>query len=96
MRPGWEYGVPVSFVRDLVTRWRDEYDWRAHEARLNAVPQFTTEIEGRLVHFAHVRSPEPEATPLILTHGRARMARHGAARPRDGPAARKLVHPDPL
>ncbi|MER6808992.1 epoxide hydrolase family protein [Spirillospora sp. NPDC000708] len=69
VQPGWEYGVPVSFVRDLVARWRDEYDWRAHEARLNAVPQFTTEIDGQLVHFAHVRSPEPDATPLILTHG---------------------------
>ncbi|MEV4378915.1 epoxide hydrolase family protein [Streptosporangium sp. NPDC049644] len=67
--PGWEYGVPVSFVRDLVARWRDGYDWRAWEARINAFPQFTTEIDGQSIHFLHVRSPEPNATPLILTHG---------------------------
>ena len=45
------------------------YDWRAHEARLNAFPQFTTEIDGQNIHFLHVRSPEPDALPLILTHG---------------------------
>ncbi|WP_433375220.1 epoxide hydrolase family protein [Actinoplanes sp. CA-142083] len=67
--PGWEYGVPVGYVRQLVERWRTGYDWRAWEARLNAYPQFTTEIDGQTVHFLHVRSPEPEATPLILTHG---------------------------
>jgi epoxide hydrolase len=67
--PGWEYGVPVSFVRGLVARWRDSYDWRAWEARINAFPQFTTEIDGQNIHFLHVRSPEPSATPLILTHG---------------------------
>ncbi|GAA1868407.1 epoxide hydrolase family protein [Actinomadura bangladeshensis] len=68
VQPGWEYGVPVSFVRDLVARWTD-FDWRAQEARINAFPQFTTEIDGQLIHFLHVRSPEPDATPLILTHG---------------------------
>ncbi|GGV29955.1 hypothetical protein GCM10010182_61250 [Actinomadura cremea] len=68
IQPGWEYGVPVSFVRDLVTRWID-FDWRAQEARINAFPQFTTEIDGQTIHFLHVRSPEPDATPLILTHG---------------------------
>ncbi|GLZ05235.1 hypothetical protein Acsp03_27010 [Actinomadura sp. NBRC 104412] len=69
IQPGWEYGVPVSFVRDLVARWRDGYDWRAWEARINAYPQFTTEIDGQTIHFLHVRSQEPGATPLILTHG---------------------------
>jgi pimeloyl-ACP methyl ester carboxylesterase len=67
--PGWEYGVPGSFVRNLVARWLDGYDWRAWEAKINAFPQFTTEIDGQLIHFLHVRSPEPDATPLILTHG---------------------------
>ena len=67
--PGWEYGVPVAYVRELVERWRTEYDWRAWEARLNELPQFTTTIDGQNVHFVHVRSPEPDATPLILTHG---------------------------
>ncbi|MFB4310452.1 epoxide hydrolase family protein [Actinomadura sp. GTD37] len=68
VQPGWEYGVPVSFVRDLVARWID-FDWRAQEARINEFPQFTTEIDGELIHFLHVRSAEPDATPLILTHG---------------------------
>jgi epoxide hydrolase len=66
---GWEYGVPVAWVRELVDRWRTGYDWRAHEARLNAHPQFTTTIDGQQVHFLHVRSPEPNALPLICTHG---------------------------
>ena len=67
--PGWEYGVRVDYVRRLVEKWRDEYDWRAWERRLNQHPQFVTEIDGQDVHFLHVRSPEPDATPLILTHG---------------------------
>ncbi|MDQ8706875.1 epoxide hydrolase [Streptomyces sp. LHD-70] len=69
VQPGWEYGVPASFVRDLAARWRDAYDWRAQEARINSFPQFTTEIDGQSVHFVHVRSAEPDATPLVLTHG---------------------------
>jgi epoxide hydrolase len=67
--PGWEYGVPVGYVRDLVEHWRHHYDWRAWEARLNTYPQFLTQIDGQQIHFLHARSPEPEATPLILTHG---------------------------
>ena len=47
----------------------DGYDWREHEAKLNEFPQFTTEIDGQNIHFLHVRSPEPDALPLILTHG---------------------------
>src|SRR3954449_4210676 len=54
--PGWEYGVPVSYVRDLVERWRTAFDWRAREAELNGYPQFTTEIDGQRIHFVHVRS----------------------------------------
>ncbi|MGI5488989.1 epoxide hydrolase family protein [Microtetraspora malaysiensis] len=69
IQPGWEYGVPGSFARDLVARWRDGFDWRAQEARLNSFPQFTTEIDGQTVHFVHVRSPHPDAVPLVLTHG---------------------------
>ncbi|GAA0268518.1 hypothetical protein GCM10009527_076010 [Actinomadura nitritigenes] len=69
IQPGWEYGVPGSFVRPLVSRWLESYDWRVWEEKLNAVPQFTTEIDGQRIHFLHVRSPEPDATPLILTHG---------------------------
>jgi pimeloyl-ACP methyl ester carboxylesterase len=66
---GSDYGVPVDRVRGLVEYWRDGYDWRAWEARLNSYPQFTTTIDGQNVHFLHVKSPEPDAFPLILTHG---------------------------
>ncbi|MFJ8909806.1 epoxide hydrolase family protein [Amycolatopsis sp. NPDC102389] len=67
--PGWEYGVPLEYVRRLVAYWREGYDWRKWEAKLNEYPQFTTEIDGQNIHFLHVRSPEPDAKPLILTHG---------------------------
>jgi epoxide hydrolase len=66
---GWSYGVPLDDVRELVDYWRTGFDWRAHEARLNSYPQFTTTIDGQRVHFVHVRSPEREALPLICTHG---------------------------
>ncbi|MEV6114447.1 epoxide hydrolase family protein [Streptomyces sp. NPDC052109] len=66
---GWEYGVPAGYLRELVRYWRHEYDWRAAEAELNRWPQFTTTIDGAQVHFAHIRSAEPNATPLVLTHG---------------------------
>jgi epoxide hydrolase len=66
---GWSRGVPLDYLKQLAGYWRDEYDWRTHEARLNAYPQFTTEIDGQNIHFMHVRSPEPDALPLILTHG---------------------------
>jgi epoxide hydrolase len=66
---GGEYGVSLDYVKRLVGYWRNGYDWRAWEARLNEYPQFTTEIDGQNIHFLHVRSPEPDATPLILTHG---------------------------
>ena len=69
-RPGsWRYGVPLEYLRERVEHWRTAYDWRAWEARLNAHPQFTTTIDGQNIHFLHVRSPEPDALPLILTHG---------------------------
>jgi epoxide hydrolase len=66
---GWERGVPLSYLQELAAYWRNEYDWRAWEARLNEFPQFTTEIDGANVHFLHVESPEPDALPLVLTHG---------------------------
>ena len=67
--PGWEYGVPLSYVKELIEYWRTAYDWRSWEAKLNAYPQFTTTMDGQNFHFLHVRSPEPDALPLILTHG---------------------------
>ncbi len=69
VQPGWQYGVPGGYVRDLVDRWRSEFDWRAVEADLNVHPHFTTTIDGQNIHFVHVQSQEPNATPLILTHG---------------------------
>ncbi|WP_158882221.1 epoxide hydrolase family protein [Amycolatopsis anabasis] len=66
---GAKYGVPLDHVKELAAYWRDGYDWRAQEARLNEYPQFTTEIDGQDIHFLHVRSPEADAFPLILTHG---------------------------
>ncbi|MCY0920773.1 MULTISPECIES: epoxide hydrolase family protein [unclassified Streptomyces] len=66
---GWAYGMPLSEVKELVRYWREEYDWRAAEARINGWAQYTTEIDGAAVHFAHLRSPEPHATPLLMTHG---------------------------
>jgi pimeloyl-ACP methyl ester carboxylesterase len=67
--PGWEYGVPVGYVQRLVEAWRTTYDWREWESRLNAYPQFVTEIDGQQIHFLHVRSADPDAVPLLLTHG---------------------------
>jgi pimeloyl-ACP methyl ester carboxylesterase len=64
----WRRGVPVEYLRGVVGRWLD-YDWREWEARLNEVPQYTTRIDEQTIHFLHVRSPEPTALPLILTHG---------------------------
>jgi len=66
---GWSRGVPLAYLQELAEYWRTAYDWRAWEARLNAIPQFTTAIDGTTIHFLHVRSPEPHALPLILTHG---------------------------
>ena len=65
----WDTGVPVGYLRELVEYWRHRYDWRAQEALLNEHPQFLTEIDGQTIHFLHVRSPEPDALPLVLTHG---------------------------
>jgi pimeloyl-ACP methyl ester carboxylesterase len=66
---GWRYGVPLGYLKELCEYWRTSYPWRTHEARLNNFPQFTTSIDGETIHFLHVRSPEPAAMPLILTHG---------------------------
>src|SRR5688572_4784053 len=66
---GWSRGVPVDYLKGLAGYWRDGFDWRAQEARLNAFPQFTTAFDGQTIHFLHVRSPEPGALPLIMTHG---------------------------
>lgn len=66
---GWSYGVNKDYLAELTRYWRTGYDWREHEARLNKIPQFTTQIDGQNIHFLHLQSPEPDATPLIITHG---------------------------
>jgi microsomal epoxide hydrolase len=66
---GWSRGIPVAYLKDLAAYWRDGYDWRAQEARLNQVPQYTTIVDGARIHFLHVRSALLDALPLILTHG---------------------------
>ncbi|WP_406149011.1 epoxide hydrolase family protein [Streptomyces sp. NBC_01012] len=65
----WSQGVPLAYAKELCEYWRTAYDWRATEARLNGVPQFRTEIDGLGIHFLHVRSPHPNALPLLITHG---------------------------
>lgn len=66
---GWDRGVPLGYLKELAEYWRTSFDWRAAEAELNRYPQFIEEIDGAPVHFLHVLSPEPDATPLLLTHG---------------------------
>ena len=62
-------GVQLATMQELARYWTSEYDWRRCEARLNALPQFTTEIDGVEIHFIHVRSRHENALPLIMTHG---------------------------
>jgi pimeloyl-ACP methyl ester carboxylesterase len=65
----WSQGVPLNYVQELCGYWAAGYDWQAAEARLNRIPQFMTSIDGLEIHFLHVRSPDPGAVPLIMTHG---------------------------
>jgi pimeloyl-ACP methyl ester carboxylesterase len=65
----WTQGAPLAYVKQVCDYWANVYDWRRREARINAFPQFRTEIDGLGIHFIHVRSPNPAAAPLILTHG---------------------------
>ncbi len=65
----WQQGIPLHVAQELARHWVESYDWRATEARLNAIPQFRTVIDGLGIHFLHVRSPEEGALPLVLTHG---------------------------
>jgi pimeloyl-ACP methyl ester carboxylesterase len=66
---GWEYGIPIDYLQELVEYWVDAYDWRSEEARLNELAHFRTAIDGQLIHFIHARSPHADAMPLLLTHG---------------------------
>ena len=66
---GWNQGIPLDYTRALADYWSAEYDWRRFEQRLNEWPQFTTEIDGIEIHFIHHRSPQPDALPLLISHG---------------------------
>ena len=66
---GWEYGVPVAAMKDVVAHWQAKYDWRDQERRLNQLDQFVTRIDGLDIHFVHVRSKEKNALPLVIVHG---------------------------
>ena len=65
----WSQGTPLAVLQDLIAYWRNDYDWRRCEARLNALGQYMTEIDGVDIHFLHVRSPRADAMPVIMTHG---------------------------
>ena len=65
----WSQGVPLDYLRDLAAYWASDYDWRAREAHLNSFDQFVTEIDGLDIHFIHQRSRNPDALPLVITHG---------------------------
>lgn len=65
----WDYGTELSYLRELVAYWRDGFDWRAQERALNRFDHFTTNVRGAALHFIHQRSPEPNALPLVITHG---------------------------
>src|ERR1700733_4633049 len=62
-------GVQLATIQELARYWANDYDWRRCEAKLNALPQFKTEIDGLDIHFIHVKSAHPDALPLIMTHG---------------------------
>ena len=68
-RERWNQGVPLADMVDLVEYWRTGYDWRAFERRLTEIGQFRTVVDGLGIHFLHRRSPRPDATPLVMTHG---------------------------
>jgi pimeloyl-ACP methyl ester carboxylesterase len=65
----WSQGLPLSYAQEIADYWAERYDWRAREARINEFPQFRLQLQGLGIHFIHVRSSEPNAVPLIMTHG---------------------------
>src|SRR5262249_57609270 len=65
----WSQGIPLAYVQELCDYWATKYDWRAREAALNRFPQYRTWLDGLGIHYLHVRSPEPDALPLVITHG---------------------------
>src|SRR5579883_3122268 len=66
---GWRYGTDLAYLRELVAYWRDRYDWRAEEARLNQLHHFRARVGGLAIHFIHERGVGPRPLPLVVTHG---------------------------
>jgi pimeloyl-ACP methyl ester carboxylesterase len=66
---GWDYGTDLAYLKELCEYWRTTFDWRVQEDRFNRWPHFLTEIDGQQIHFIHARSDDPDALPLILSHG---------------------------
>ena len=66
---GWGYGTDLAYLQDLCDHWATKFDWRAQEERFNRWPHFLTDIDGQQIHFIHARSDDPNALPLIITHG---------------------------
>src|SRR3569833_3616933 len=66
---GWTQGVPLETLRELATYWRTSYDWRAHEAVLNRLPNYVTEVDGQPLHFIHSRSSDVDALALLVLFG---------------------------
>jgi epoxide hydrolase len=67
--PGWSYGVRRDYLEELTRYWRESFNWRAAENRINALPQYLTELDGLDLHFVHCRSVHADAMPLLITHG---------------------------
>jgi epoxide hydrolase len=65
----WSQGIPLAYMQEVCAYWAEKYDWRERERRLNAFPQFRTEIDGLGIHFYHARSKHPDALPIVITHG---------------------------
>ena len=65
----WSQGIPLAYLREVIDYWQNDYDWRAREARINAFDQYRARVDGVGIHFVHLRSPVPDAKPLLMTHG---------------------------
>jgi epoxide hydrolase len=66
---GWDYGTPLGYLKELCEYWPEGFDWREQERRLNAFEHYKASIDGLTIHFVHARADQPDAIPLIATHG---------------------------
>src|SRR5882762_4718428 len=66
---GWNYGTNLGYLKELVQYWQEGYDWRSNEKKINEWPHFKATIDGQQIHFIHIKSKNPGALPILLTHG---------------------------